>query len=306
MSKQTNGSIRTEVKTITPKWAMEILDKHNPVNRSVSEQTVQSYANDMKAGRWVLNHQGIAFDENGNLVDGQHRLWACVFAECSFECMVTTGLPIQVFKDSVIIKAMDTVDKGRARTTGQQFTLAHNVKNGNSVASAIVVIVGMICDGQRTKRLTTTNSLMVNELYGSDIQEILSNLPSVYWKAYITGPLAMFHHGEPEQALEFCRQISTLENMSPAVRAFIKFLQVRKGAGGKVARELVLRGLSTCLFYFHKGEDLRQVKDSDIGTKYLLGMFPSMNKKINDALKPMPGTFSMRKKLFKVDSAPEV
>jgi hypothetical protein len=35
----------------------------------------------MKAGRWRLTHQGIAFDTTGLLIDGQHRLWAIAEAK---------------------------------------------------------------------------------------------------------------------------------------------------------------------------------------------------------------------------------
>jgi site-specific recombinase XerD len=54
--------MRVKVETITPEWAIDVLEKHNPRNRKVSENTVQAYATDMRNGRWVLNHQGIAFD----------------------------------------------------------------------------------------------------------------------------------------------------------------------------------------------------------------------------------------------------
>ena len=83
--------MKTRIETITPALATEWLDKHNSVNRKISEPTVQSYAMDMKNGRWTLTHQGIAFDTEGNLQDGQHRLWAIVFSGITLEMMVTRG-----------------------------------------------------------------------------------------------------------------------------------------------------------------------------------------------------------------------
>lgn len=45
-------------------------------NRKASERIVAEYASEMLAGRWVLSHQGLAFNARGDLVDGGHRLRA--------------------------------------------------------------------------------------------------------------------------------------------------------------------------------------------------------------------------------------
>ncbi len=42
---------------------------------------IAQLARDMKAGRFACTHQGIAFDTEGRLIDGQHRLWAILEAE---------------------------------------------------------------------------------------------------------------------------------------------------------------------------------------------------------------------------------
>jgi len=53
----------------------------NTHNRPITQAHVDRLARDMKAGRWRLTHQGIAFDTDGLLVDGQHRLWAITEAD---------------------------------------------------------------------------------------------------------------------------------------------------------------------------------------------------------------------------------
>ena len=60
---------------VMPEMAREWLT-HNTHNRPVSRQTVEQYARDMKAGRWYYTNQGIGFDVNGVMTDGQHRLLA--------------------------------------------------------------------------------------------------------------------------------------------------------------------------------------------------------------------------------------
>ncbi len=74
--------------TITPECASDWLENRNlPLNRTLSETIAKRYADTMRAGRWLLTHQGIAFDKDGFVIDGQHRLRAIVLA----------GVPVELF-----------------------------------------------------------------------------------------------------------------------------------------------------------------------------------------------------------------
>jgi len=46
----------------------------------------------MKANLWRRTHQGIAFDTNGRLIDGQHRMWAIVESGCTVWIYVSRGI----------------------------------------------------------------------------------------------------------------------------------------------------------------------------------------------------------------------
>ena len=84
--------MKTELKVITPKQAQQWLSESNINNRRLSEKTVTLYAREISAGRWALNHQGIAFYKDGSLADGQHRLAAIVRANKDVSILVTTEL----------------------------------------------------------------------------------------------------------------------------------------------------------------------------------------------------------------------
>jgi hypothetical protein len=66
----------SEIVVVTPELASKWLAR-NKKNRRVYQGRVALYASQMASGEWHLTHQGIAFDELGNLVDGQHRLPHC-------------------------------------------------------------------------------------------------------------------------------------------------------------------------------------------------------------------------------------
>jgi hypothetical protein len=98
--------MRTELVKVTPVLAEHYLSK-NVSNRSVSQRLVDKYAREMEQGEWVMNHQGIAFYEDGAVADGQHRLLAVLQSKATVPLMVTFGLKRP---------AAVTIDVGRKRS----------------------------------------------------------------------------------------------------------------------------------------------------------------------------------------------
>jgi hypothetical protein len=68
-----------EIIEVSPELALKWLEG-NTHNRPINHAHVNALVRDIKAGRWRVTHQGIAFDAEGLLIDGQHRLWAIVEA----------------------------------------------------------------------------------------------------------------------------------------------------------------------------------------------------------------------------------
>ena len=101
------------VETITPEIAAQYLSR-NAKNRSIRKQEVEAYVREIKRGTFALTHQGIAFDERGYLIDGQHRLMA----------IATAGIPVQmVVSRGVVPTALTVIDRGASRTIRDVVTL---------------------------------------------------------------------------------------------------------------------------------------------------------------------------------------
>jgi len=83
--------IKSEVRTITPQEAEAIL-RTNTNNRKVRNAVVDKYVRDMEGGSWVVNGEAIKISATGDLLDGQHRLLACIQAGMPFDTIVTSGL----------------------------------------------------------------------------------------------------------------------------------------------------------------------------------------------------------------------
>lgn len=83
--------MEVKMEKITPEKAQRYLNR-NTSNRKLREGVVEKYATDMKSGRWTECPAPIAFYENGDVADGQHRLWAIVESEMPQEFLVARGL----------------------------------------------------------------------------------------------------------------------------------------------------------------------------------------------------------------------
>lgn len=83
---------------ITPAQAQRWLGR-NKRNRPLRPGQVKRYAKLMDEDKWITSPDAIAFDSEGRLINGQHRLQAAVRAEETIEsALVATGLPAGAFK----------------------------------------------------------------------------------------------------------------------------------------------------------------------------------------------------------------
>ena len=113
----------SKVKTITPSMATAIL-ANMADNRRPTPGRVEAYARDMSTGGWKLTHQGIAISEDGQLLDGQHRLLAVIKA----------GIPVDMLVTSGVDGVEGAIDTGRARSAGDVLAM-RGVKYSTQVAA---------------------------------------------------------------------------------------------------------------------------------------------------------------------------
>lgn len=144
-------SIETVLETVTPEIAAEYLT-HNTSNRRMRQQWVDYLARAIEDGDWFVTHQGIAFNCDGTLQDGQHRLLAIIKAGKPVQMMVTRGLPSE---------AMQAVDNGARRTDADAFKLLGFDFDNDSVAIARAMVMGN--DASQSSRITRPSLLRFME-----------------------------------------------------------------------------------------------------------------------------------------------
>ncbi len=195
-------AMESKVMTITPDQARAMLEKNMKNNRRLNHATVKRYARIMKAGGWNLTHQGIAFDTNGELIDGQHRLEALVMANVPITMMVTYGV------EHIDGEAF-TIDTGTKRTT-------QNIMQISGICDEVYKrMSGFVSAYMRMKIRTNSSAPEATEIISyidkhyNDLAKISSiiggkatgsagcRLHTIVGVALI----AAFYRGEPEDAL---------------------------------------------------------------------------------------------------------
>lgn len=196
---------RIEKIEITPEIAKKWLGQNTASNRKVSKRTVEAYAREMKAGRWHTTHQGIAFNQAGELIDGQHRLNAILLAEVPIEMYVYTGLPVEYNApiDQGYNRRVDQIlgiSSRKASIARSVWALENNMVRGGFKSS-----VGIVEDV--VSRLDET------------ITELIDLAPSKFVGTAIVGALVYAHPIHPAKVASFTRQLHTgelLERGDPA------------------------------------------------------------------------------------------
>lgn len=135
--------MQVTIETITPKIADAYLEQ-NMHNRNARKANVDALARDMTDGNFHMNGDAIRFSETGTLLDGQHRLMACIKAGVKFETVVIRGLPDE---------AQKTMDSGVNRTAGDALNL-YGIASGNTVAAAVKTVHGIYTQKYQSGKMT--------------------------------------------------------------------------------------------------------------------------------------------------------
>lgn len=199
-------TIKTYWKTITPAEAERMLAK-NTGNRRVKDNNVTFLASQMVAGQWRENGETIKI--NGDrILDGQHRLMACVKANRSFRTLVVEGVDSNVF---------DTIDTGVPRTAADVFYIKGESGTKNLAAClSVIERYNRGSFGKQNKRIPH-----------ADLEALLAQNPEIKdsvnrseFKSRIVPPsiLCAFHYlfskKDPALADYFCLSIVTGENLA--------------------------------------------------------------------------------------------
>lgn len=121
--------MKIEHVVMTPGMAADILNRSNGVvNRRPSQSTISKFVRSMP--HWMDNGSTILLDENGLLLDGQHRLIACMESQVCFPTILVSGIRRSTFS---------SIDTGKPRSAIDMLTIGGE-KNTSSLARALTLL----------------------------------------------------------------------------------------------------------------------------------------------------------------------
>jgi hypothetical protein len=97
--------IKHELVTITPEVATDLLE-HNTYNRPLSQNHVERIARQITEGKWKFNGDTIKVSVGGDVLDGQHRLWAVIEAKKPIDTIIVHGVEREAFATIDTVRRM--------------------------------------------------------------------------------------------------------------------------------------------------------------------------------------------------------
>jgi len=275
--------MKTTVEQITPTKAQALLDKHlnRDRQRNPAPAVIAAYARTMKAGQWLLTHQGVAIDDKGELIDGQQRLFAIVESGVTVPMMVTRDVPHNGQVRGQY--AIDAIDRGHERQVGQQLALRHGIQNGSRVAAVTRAILELCCISikQHTGKLTVANALHVLRAYKDEIGFVVANRSKDYRisNSHIAGVAAWAMKPHPNEVEEFYMALSTGENLSAGNPALTCRRWLMNQNEAHTRRGEYAAVLNAAMHQVN-GKQIRQMFIGDEGYNFFLGKQQRTVKKV--------------------------
>ena len=159
-----------EVHDITPDMAKTILTYRNKNNRKYRYNQIGKLSEAIEKGEWKVTNQGLAFDKEGNLIDGQHRLAAVLQTRKTVPMMVATNMDASIF---------DVVDTGSKRSTGDALDILGS-EEGRVVSGAIKTLIcynkypDKTWSGTAIQQPSTSEIVKIYEERKDEIEALLS------------------------------------------------------------------------------------------------------------------------------------
>lgn len=246
--------------SVTPAMALKWLEG-NTHNRAVRDSVVARYASDMRLGRWRMTHQGIAFNGDGTLIDGQHRLYALIESGVkSVPMLVATGMSFdeQMVIDDHLKRSVVDVLKLEGLEMAQGLSNMHIAV----VRRLSVPVTQMVIEAwgrQQTQAALLLHESVVNFALAS-MAKHMQNI----WNAGVLAALARARYHESVETLtRFAEILVTGEQKlarEQAATLLRTWLLSRRGAGGsRASHEGFVKSLQA-IKTFAAGERLGQLR----------------------------------------------
>lgn len=244
---------------ITPGDAQQLLDSQG-ANRPLTASNAQALARVIENGDWAENGEALIFDEDGKLMDGQHRLRGCVLANKSIISYCVFDIPRRFFS---------TLDDGRKRTGADTLAIA-GVKHA-AITSAIARIC-VICESGSVAGFGRSVPNKITQAYVKKHKDVeksaafVSNIKDI--NAIVAPALVGYVHlmaarHNPRKADEFVEKLVSGEGLAagdPILLLRNRLISIRAGDANRITRYMKLALMAKAWNLFVAGKKVGTLK----------------------------------------------
>ncbi len=124
------GEKRCAIVKINKEISKELQSLNFSRNRNMRPDRISEYAKEMAGGRWGLSTDAIGIDDEGQMINAQHRTGAVVSSDTEQEFLIVVGIP----HDAVMY-----IDGGIKRSVSDQLKIAkEDALYGNKASASLV------------------------------------------------------------------------------------------------------------------------------------------------------------------------
>lgn len=260
------------IETVTPDYALLILETKLRLNRTISERTVNAYAEMMsRNGQWFVTGQGLTFDWDGFLIDGQHRLWAVVRHDKPVDMLVVRNADPN---------SIGAIDKGRSRKLADELRMLRGERNHLHLAAYVNMCAWLL----------TGDAVVIKTVDVFD-QWLRPVEPGVRWAlahltskggavdckpGYVAGPLAFAYKTDPAKIEQFGVQLLSGVGLQATDPSYVLggYLRRREIRGkGQVAtaadhKQIVARKVLRMAMLHVQGKTQAKIEDTNLGVEF--------------------------------------
>lgn len=276
------NTMKTQIKEVTPQWALNILNTRNPRNRPMSAPFVERLALDIKNNAWALTHQGIAFDANGDLLDGQHRLAAVAKAGVPVDMLITTGVPTTAKLNGLSVNTFELIDGGRKRGVGQMLHMSGYI-NANRLAAVARVMVNLCANTGHFLSLTTAQTHKAIHIIGPSAEKCVALACAAKMRrppSGATAACAFWHTTHPQMAEEFLDEVGAITGQKKSASRAVATWIARHPSGGGASAVEVAKVTASGIYHQTKNSLPEKLYASYSATAWLLSLNPALKGKL--------------------------
>jgi len=230
----------------------------NPRGKQFAPLSAERYKRDMEAGRFEINHQGAAFDVNGDFFDAYNRFHAVVESQVPIEIRVTFGCPLAGKRE---------VDGGTKRPLGAAIGCSKRV------ASLARLFREMPCAQAKKKTNSESENVVIAHKEGLEFSADLCG--SIRVAIGVLVARAYYHLRHDAQKLDrlraFCEILRNLQGKTEdlaerdqaagQLRAKLRSRSMTKATGSAADEEVYCFG-QTALEHFLDGRPIGQFRQT--------------------------------------------